>query len=367
MAQTYRVAVFGRTGKGNYGHGVDICWLDHPQTKVVAVADDDDAGRADAAERLGVEQTFADYRRMLDEVKPDILAICPRWVDQHRDAAVAAAERGIHMFMEKPFCRTPQEADEIVAACERTHTKLAIAHPTRYSPIVDTVRRLLKDGAIGRVLELRIRGKEDRRGGGEDLWVLGSHMLDLSLALGYEPQWCFSSVLQDGQPLRREHVSEGAEGLGPLAGDAVRATYGLKQGITMTVQSYRNMAGSPSRYGLQIYGSEGILEIVEGTLPQVHILQDSSWSPGRSGKSWQLITTAGIGQPEPLTGEKVAHRHLFAVDDLLSAIENHREPKCNMYEARRVVEMIAATFESQRIGGPVTFPLETRVNPLTLL
>ncbi|MGD9856506.1 MAG: hypothetical protein AB7U20_16285 [Planctomycetaceae bacterium] len=47
------------------------------------------------------------------------------------------------------------------------------------------------------------------------------------------------------------------------------------------------------------------------------------------------------------------------------AIENHRDPKCNMYEARRVVEMIAAAFESQRIGGPVTFPLETRVNPLT--
>lgn len=367
MAQTYRVAVFGRTGKGNYGHGLDICWLDHPQTNIVAVADDDDAGRAQAAKRLGVEQTFADYRRMLDEVKPDILAICPRWVDQHRDAAVAAAERGVHMFIEKPFCRTPQEADEIVAACERTHTKLAIAHPTRYSPIVSTIRRLLKDGAIGKVLELRARGKEDRRGGGEDLWVLGSHMLDLSLALGCEPEWCFASVLQDGQPLRREHVYEGAEGLGPLAGDAVRATYGLKQGVTMTLQSYRNMGGSPSRYGLQIYGSEGVLEIVEGTLPQVHILQDASWSPGRSGKSWQLVTTAGIGQPEPLSGEKVTHRHLFAVDDLLSAIETHREPKCNMYEGRRVVEMIAAVFESQRLGAPVTFPLETRVNPLTLL
>ena len=67
MAKTYRVAVFGRTGKGNYGHGVDVCWLDHPQTEIVAVADDNDAGRAAAAKRLGVDQTFADYRRMLDE------------------------------------------------------------------------------------------------------------------------------------------------------------------------------------------------------------------------------------------------------------------------------------------------------------
>ena len=192
-------------------------------------------------------------------------------------------------------------------------------------------------------------------------------MLDLSLALGYDPEWCFASVLQEGEPIRKEHVYEGNEGIGPLAGDAIRATYCLKQGITMTWQSYRNQAGSPPRYGLQIFGSQGVLEIVEGTLPQVHILQDSSWSPGRSGKNWQLVTTAGIGKPEPLSGEKTGHRHLYAIDDLLSAIEDQRDPKCNMYEARRVVEMTAAIFESARMDSPVTFPLETRVNPLTLL
>ncbi len=367
MPKTYRVAVFGRTGKGDYGHGVDVCWLDHPQTEVVAVADEHAEGRENAAKRLRVDRTFADYVTMLDEVQPDILAIGPRWVDQHAEAAIAAGERGVHVFMEKPFCRTLAEADEIVVTFERTHAKLAVAHPTRYSPIISTVRRLLTDGAIGHVLELRARGKEDRRGGGEDLWVLGSHMLDLSLALGYDPTWCFASVQQDGEPLRKEHVAEGAEGFGPLAGDAIRATYGLKQGITMTWQSYRDQGGNPSRYGLQIYGSKGILELVEGTLPQVHILQDESWSPGRSGKTWERVTTAGIGQPEPLDGEKTGHRHLYAIDDLLSAIEMQRQPKCNMYEARRVLEMIASVFESARVGQPVTFPLETRVNPLKLL
>ncbi len=166
MPKTYRVAVFGRTGKGDYGHGLDVCWLDHPQTEVVAVADENAEGRAQAAQRLGVDRTFADYVTMLDEVQPDILAIAPRWVDQHAEAAIAAGERGVHVFMEKPFCRTLVEADDIVATCERTHAKLAVAHPTRYSPIISTVRKLLKEGAIGDVLELRARGKEDRRGGG---------------------------------------------------------------------------------------------------------------------------------------------------------------------------------------------------------
>ncbi len=135
----------------------------------------------------------------------------------------------------------------------------------------------------------------------------------------------------------------------------------------MTWQSYRNQGGNPTRYGLQIFGSQGVLELVEGSLPQVHILQDASWSPGRSGKTWQPVTTAGIGQPEPLAGPQTAHRHLYAIDDLLSAIELQRHPQCSMYEARRVIEMIAAVFESARVGQPITFPLETRVNPLTLL
>ena len=38
-----------------------------------------------------------------------------------------------------------------------------------------------------------------------------------------------------------------------------------------------------------------------------------------------------------------------------------------MYEGRVTIEMIAAVFESHRVGGPVTFPLKTRENPLALL
>lgn len=367
MPAKYGVAVIGHTGRGNYGHGLDTAWLTFPETEIVAVADTDPDGRAQAAKRLGVDRAYGDYRRMLDEVRPDIVAICLRWIDQHRGMAVAAAERGVHIFMEKPFCRTLAEADEIVAACERTHVKLAIAHPTRYSPKLERVRRLIRDGAIGQVLELRGRGKEDRRGGGEDLWVLGSHIMDQMLALGFNPQWCFASVLQDGQPLRKEHVAEGNEGIGPLAGDAVRAIYGLKEGMTASFQSYRNAMGNPSRYGLQVYGSEGIIEILEGTMPPVHILQDPSWSPGRSGKQWQEVSSAGIGQPEPITGADHDERQHFAIRDLLAAIEQQREPKGNMYEARRATEMIVAVFESQRVGGPVPLPLATRVNPLTLL
>lgn len=363
----YTVGVIGATGRGDYGHKVDTAWLDLPNTKVVAVADADDNGRQQAAKRLSCDSVFADYRRMMDEMRPDIIAICPRWVDQHADMILTAAERGIHCFMEKPFCRTLKEADAIIAACERSHSKVAIAHPTRYAPAMATIRRLIKDGAIGKVVELRGRGKEDHRGGGEDLWVLGSHIMDMALTLGYEPDWCFASVLQGGESVVANHVTEGNEGIGLLAGDAVRATFGLKQGVTYSFQSYRNAGVRPWRFGLRVYGSEGIIEIFEGVLPEVWILQDSSWNTGRGRSEWKRVTSAGIDKPETLTDTKFKRRHQVAIEDLLSAIENQREPKCGMYEGRKIIEMIAAVFESHVQNSPAEFPLTNRENPLLQL
>ncbi len=367
MPKKYRVGIIGSTGRGNYGHALDTAWLDLPHIAVVAVADQNKTGLAAAARRVKVSQTFTDYRKMLDVTKPDIAAVCPRWLDQHRDMAVAAAQRGIHVYMEKPFCRTLAEADEIVAACERTHVKLAIAHPTRYSPKLNTVKQLIADGKIGRVLEYRSRGKEDRRGGGEDLWVLGTHTMDMIRAIGGHPQWCDATLTEGGKPVARRHVVDGAEGIGPLAGDAVQAKFGMPDGGTAYFASRRNARGNPSRYALQIFGTAGVIELLEGPLPSLKFLADPAWSPGRSGAKWQNVSSAGIDKPEPLTGKEYTARHYQAIVDFLNAIEENRQPLDGVYEARGVTEMIVAVFESHRLGGPVTLPLKNRQNPLTML
>jgi predicted dehydrogenase len=367
MAKTYRVGVIGSTGKGNYGHGIDTVWLDVPNAKIVAVADENEAGRARKAQSLKADQAFADYREMLDKTKPDIVSICPRWLDQHRDMALAAAQRGIHMYMEKPFCRTLAEADEIVAACEKSDAKLCLAHQSRFSPKIQTVRDLLESGKLGRVLEFRGRGKEDTRGGSEDLWVLGSHIMDYIRNFGGEAEWCFASVLKGDRPITKSDVVEGPEGIGPLAGDGVRAMYGMPHGATAYFGSYKGMGGGKSRFALQIFGSLGVLEIVTGYLPDVKFLPDPAWSPGRSGINWQNVSSAGIDAPEPLKDGGMHAGNLAAVKDLLAAIEQDRQPECSMYEGRGAIEMIVAVFESQRVGGPVKLPLKNRRNPLTML
>lgn len=363
MPATFRVGIIGHTGRGNYGHGLDTCFGRNERCQVVALADADEKGRLEAASRLKLETTYADYHELLDKAKPDIVAIGPRWVDQHRDMAVAAAQRGIHIYMEKPMCRTPAEADEIVAACEKSDVKLALSHQTRYSPILRVVRQMIEAGQIGDVLELRGRGKEDpTRGGGEDLWVLGSHVFNLMNHIGGEPRWCSAKVWQGGRAAMRNDIYQGNEGIGALVGDQLAAMYGFDNGVTGYFGSKRTASGG--RFGLQIYGTKGIIEILTGHLPAAWYLDDPSWSPGRSGKSWQRITSAGIGKAEPLKDGGLDAGNDLAVSDFLAAIDDDRQPECSMYEGRTTIEMITSVFSSHFAGKPVEIPLKERKSPL---
>ena len=298
--RSWRVAVIGHTGRGDYGHGLDAVWLRLPETEVVAVADPDAKGLAAAQKKLGAARGFADYRVMLAEVKPDIVAVCPRYVDGHRDmvlAAVGASARGI--YLEKPCCRTPAEADEIVAACERHHVKLAVAHRNRYHPALPVLDRLLKEGAIGRLLELRGRGKEDRRGGATDLWVLGAHVLNLMHHFAGQPLACSAVLLQDGRPATRADVHEGPEGVGPVAGNRLHARFDMEGGVPAYFDSIQD-AGSAAGFGLQLVGTKGILDLRCDREPLAHLVPGNPFQPAKEPRAWIPVSSAGVGKPEPV-------------------------------------------------------------------
>ena len=366
----YRVAVIGRTGRGNYGHGLDEVWNDIEEAQVVAVADEDAKGRAKAAKRLKVEKTYADYREMLEKERPDIVSVAPRWTDCHRDMVLACAEVGAHVFLEKPMCRTLREADEMIAALEKKNLKLAIAHQRRYSPTMQRILEIIAEGKLGDLLELRGRGKEDKRGAGFDLMCLGTHTMDLMRLIAGDPSWCFAEVRQGGKAVAKKDVLEGKEGYGPVAGDEINAMYRFGKLAVGYFSSHRARHGISDRWGLQLYGSKGIITIGQGgDKPRTSwFIDDPTWQPGRSKARWQQITSAGPGKPEPIKDVESSHRgnRLIALD-LIHAIETDTQPKGSMYDGRAALEMIMAVYESHRVKGPVSLPLKNRDHPLSLL
>lgn len=363
----YRVAVIGRTGQGDYGHGLDVVWNDIEQTEIVAVADPNSQGRTAAALRLKAPRSYADYHQMLEKERPQIVSVAPRWLDCHRDIVLRCAEMGCHVLLEKPMCQSLEQADEMIAALKQRNLKLAIAHQTRYSPALAYVEKAIAEGLLGDILELRGRGKEDRRGGGEDLIVLGTHIMDLMRFFVGDPQWCFAHVRDNQQSVTKRDVRDGAEGIGPLAGDEIYAMYQFG-GITMGYFStHRARHGASERFGLQIYGSKGIITMTTGAVPEVWFVEDPSWQPGRSKAQWKRISSDGIGKPELLNDPDHRYGNRLIALDLLRAIETDSQPKSSMYDGRMALEMILAVYESHRLNAPVWLPLHNRKHPLSML
>jgi predicted dehydrogenase len=341
-----RAAVIGRTGKGNYGHGLDTVWLQVPGAEVVAVADEDAAGRAAAAKRLGAKAAYADYREMLAKEKPQVVSVADRWPDCHRDMVLACAEHGASVFLEKPVSRTLQEADEMVAACEKHHVKCAVAHQTRYSPRVRVAKELLAAGRLGDVLELRGHGKEDARGGGD-------------------PQWCFARINQGGRPAVAADVRPGGrEPIGPIVGNHITATFGFAPPTIGTFFTHRAKVGSDQRYWFEVKGTKGLLHLGYGAFGAAFLCEDPGWMPGRSKAPWQPITSAGVGKPEPLKAADYGNGNVWIVQDLLKAIAEDREPVGGLKDGRAALEMVLAVYESHRHARPVELPMKNRKHPL---
>jgi len=363
------VAVIGHTGRGNFGHAMDTLWRDLPGIEIVGVADPDKDGRAAALERLGLsaDRGHADYREMLETLRPDLVSVAPRHIDQHRDMAVAAAEAGVKgVYMEKPFCRDLREADEVVEACEKHGMKLALAHRNRYHPALPVVAELVASGRIGQWLELRMRGKEDRRGGGLDLWVLGSHLLNLSHHFTGEALTCSARILHEGRPAVAADVYEGEEGVGPLLGDEIHARFESERGVPVSFDSKRGAGVAEAGFGMHLIGTEGVIDLRMDAEPIAHFLPGNPFSPKSGAREWIPVTSGGIGVPEPVADiRKQVAGHAAPVADLVAAIREGREPLCSARDGRAVVEMTMAVFASHlQDGAAVPLPLEEREHPL---
>lgn len=360
------VGVIGHTGRGDFGHGLDTVWRHFPQTTVKAVADANPDGLARELRKLGLNATdgYSDYRTMLREVRPQVVAVCPRHVDQHCEmilASVAAGVKGI--YVEKPFVQTPKQVDQVARACRQQGTKLAVAHRNRYHPVLKTIDQLISDDRIGRLLEIRGRGKGDHRGGAEDLWVLGSHVLNLMTYFGGKPETCSATLYRDGRRVEKRDRVVGEEGLGWLAGNELHARYRFSRGVTGYFDSIANDQTRNFGFGLALVGSQGTIQIWCDDSPLARFLPGNPFEPVGSRPSLP-ISTAGIDEEEPV--EKLhqkVHHHVLPVEDLLAAVAGNREPICGPDDAGMTVEMICGAFQSHRLGRMVTFPLIEREHP----
>jgi len=380
----WRVAILKDTSKPMLGlHALHVAFRGLPNVEVVAHVD---SNPADIEKKMAATQArrhYTDFIEMLDQEHPDIVVLCSRHPGDHFTQIQAAAERGFHVYCEKPMTADLTEADRIVDLVERHKIKLCVAHPARYSLPYLTMKEMIRRGDIGTPFTAYGRGKCDRRGGGEDLMVLGTHILDLQAFLFGPPERVWADVKINGRPIVPGDPAETVEPIGLAAGDDLFACVNYPNGVRGVFESRRGLAGVSQgvvQMGLAVAGTEGMLAMPfnDAAQPVARLRRCRTTSPLAWGVDYEEVpltetrATPGAepldfalcGQPDIPQAPFFLEANRFAVLDLMQAIAEDRQPVSNVWTARATLEMIYGIYASSLGRSAIPFPLRDRVNPL---
>ncbi|MGW4946430.1 Gfo/Idh/MocA family protein [Actinoplanes sp. NPDC004185] len=126
------------------------------QGRIVAVAEPDPRRRASVAAEFEIpaDRVHADWTELAAAGRLAEAAILATQDRLHLAPAVALADLGYHLLLEKPMAPTETEAAEIAAVAVRNGVILAVCHVLRYTPYTKLVKGLLDEGRIGRLVSV---------------------------------------------------------------------------------------------------------------------------------------------------------------------------------------------------------------------
>jgi predicted dehydrogenase len=337
---------FGLVGLGMGGetHARELRAL--PDAALVAVYGRNETKARRFAERFGVPRWYTEYRRLLEDREVDVInVLTPNGL--HRDFAVAAAEAGKHVIVEKPIEITLERADDIIRACRRHRVKLSVILQMRFGDAVRRVKRAIDVGSFGRLIMGDVYDKEYRtpayyaddywRGtpeleGGGCLMTQSIHVVDLMQWLMGPPRTVF------GRKRTAVHAI-GVEDLVVASVTFANGALGVIESATCTYPAFKSR--------LEIHGEQGSA-IVNGEHDQL-IFWELRGSP-------EYVDTPPGFQFKDVSDPRMMpeERHRRQLQDVIDAIRTDRDPAVTGEEARKSLAIVRAIYESAETGREVT-------------
>jgi predicted dehydrogenase len=307
--------------------------------------------RAEAlANDLGCRR-YGSYEEMLGDPAVGVVVLAtPPAV--HASQAIAAAQSGKHLLVEKPMANSVAECREMIDACASAGVSLAVVSPHRYKAGVLVAKQLVDAGAIGDVTMIRSLGLDmgfwDTTTT-QDEWKLdpaqqttyagwGAHACDLiRWFIGSEPDLAFAIFEQYAAT--------------PPPHSSAMASYHFESGAMAQVwMSYDIPApGYGSQLQFFIVGTKGMIDV--DSYGQVRLGGGVVELGGRDG--WNVIYETPPVDPNNHPMYQLAAQ----LRDLLQAAEHGREPEVNGLEGLQTTGMLEAAELSARTGNAVHLPL----------
>ncbi|MFD0750810.1 Gfo/Idh/MocA family protein [Mucilaginibacter calamicampi] len=227
----------------------------HPKVKVVGVCDTSKLV-VDVLEKYSPFSCFANYKTMLSATKPDAVFVAAP-TKYHAEIVKELLQQNIHVFVEKPFCLTPEEGAPLVELAEKNNLVNQVGYHNKFGGTWQEVKRLLEQGAIGDILHFKGESygpvvvkkqsytwRSDPGEGGGCLMEYASHVIDLI-------NYIVGPITQVNSSILKSIFSRKVE-------DAVYALVKLQNSVTGTIsvnwsdETYRVMSTS-----ITIEGTKG--------------------------------------------------------------------------------------------------------------
>lgn len=353
MANRYRAAIFG-LGKIAYAHMHGYLSAENiNQITVIAGADPNEEARLKFTQEFGIKNTYIDYHELLEKEKPDIVSICT-WPPLHLEMVEASANAKVKgIVCEKPMSVDLQEADRMLEAVQKANSVLIVGHQRRLHPRYTVAREMIKDGKIGRLVQVTAIC-------GGDLLTDGTHSVDLIRFMNDDvpAEWVIGNIdMRD-----RGAIDTGSHSFGFQDWNHSRTRYGhpVETGAYAIIHFSNGVRGTLetgicARQGYQrmwIYGSEGLIEISGdhkvGDEPSLRIFD-------RESKDWIVPELPSVN---PIARE---------ISLLVESIETGKIHPLDGKSARTTQEILMAVFESARIRGRIDLPLTIKEHPIMLM
>ncbi|MFL5861898.1 MAG: Gfo/Idh/MocA family protein [Solirubrobacteraceae bacterium] len=224
---------------------------------VVAVCDRDLA-RAEAISRPRGGRAYGDWTEMLDAQRLDAVWVCTPPL-HHRAPTLAALERGIHVYLEKPVARDLSDAEAIVAAAEAADAVCVVGYQWRGSELLQRVRELVSPRDVAMLVSrnygpVAARGwfMDPRQSGGQIL-ERASHHIDLQRAIG----GAVAAVRAVGSAVALAQ----AGGQAPAIEDALALTLEFATGAVGTIGVAWTPDGHPRVHALDVMAPQASIDL----------------------------------------------------------------------------------------------------------
>lgn len=205
-------------GAGVWGEVQLEGWRGVPGARIAALCDLDERRLAERGARFDVDRLYTSAAELLRTETLDFVDVCVR-PEAQLGIIRQAAERGVHVLCQKPFCTSLREAEEAVACCEERGVRLMVNENFRWQAWYRQTKALLEDGAVGTPFLARVnfrlrtslptfahRQSYFREMPRWAVFELGVHYLDLYRYLFGEPLSLYARLHRVSPHVRGEDV-----------------------------------------------------------------------------------------------------------------------------------------------------------------